>query len=196
MREIARKIDRAVADTWEVVRATATADVPLIHRVGTLQLPMRAVTEQDYANAKAECEKIDAALKANPDKAPAEVDWMARGWHGGVVKRYEARQKDPDVRYPSPIHVIRLGETAIFTNPFELVTDFGIQMKARSPAVQTFVVQLTGSALEVGGYLPTEKAIRGGSYSAIIQSTPVGPEGGQILVEETLKRANEMFTKP
>ena len=120
MPEIARKIDRAVADTWEAVRTTASSDVPLAHRVETLQLPMRKVTGEEYAQAKAECEKIAAALKANPNKAHAEVDWMAGGWHGGVVERYEAQQKDPDVRYPSTIHVIRLGDTAIFTNQFEL----------------------------------------------------------------------------
>jgi len=195
MQDIARKIDRAVADTWEVVRTTASADVPLVHRVETLQLPMRKVTEQEYASAKSECEKIVAALKANPNQTPAEVDWMAGGWHGGVVKRYETQQKDTEVRYPAMVHVIRLGDTAIFTNPFELFTDYGIRMKARSPAVQTFVIQLTGSVPEVGGYLPTETAIRGGSYSAIIQSTPVGPEGGQVLVEETLKQANQLFPK-
>ncbi|MCL2117631.1 MAG: hypothetical protein FWH27_04285 [Planctomycetaceae bacterium] len=191
MQEIARKIDRAVADTWEAVQETATDDVPLAHRVETLQLPMRKVTEQEYQAAKAECEKIDAAIKANPNKAPAEVDWMAGGWHGGVVQRYEAQQKDPDIHFPSPIHVVRLGETAILTNQFELFTDYGVQMKARSPAVQTFVIQLVGD----GSYLPTERAIRGGSYSAIIQSTPVGPEGGQVLVDETLKTALELFPK-
>ena len=195
MQEIARKIDRAVADTWEVVRTTASADVPLVHQVVTTQLPMRKVTEQEYVDAKAECERIDAVLKANPDKAPAEVDWMAGGWHGGVVKRYEAQRNDPNIGYPVMIHVIRLGDTAIFTNPFELFTDYGVQMKARSPAVQTFVIQLAGPILDVGGYLPTEKAVSGGSYSAIIQSTPVGPEGGQVLVEETLKQAFPLFPK-
>ena len=191
MPEIARKIDRAVADTWEAVRETASADVPLAHRSVTLQLPMRKVTEQDYQAAKAEYEKIQAALKANPNKAPAEVDWMGGGWHGDVLKRYEAQQKDADVRFPTLVHIVRLGDTVILTNQFELFTDYGIQMKARSPAVQTFVVQLTG----VGTYLPTERAVCGGSYSAIIQSTPVGPEGGQVLVEETLKIAQELFAK-
>jgi len=191
MQEIARKIDRAVADTWETVRTTATADVPLAHRVETLQLPMRKVTEREYQAAKAECEKIAAAHKANPNKAPAEVDWMAGGWHGGVVERYEAQQKDADIRFPSPVHVIRLGETAILTNQFELFTDYGVQMKSRSPATQTFVIQLVGN----GSYLPTERAVHGGSYSAIIQSTPVGPQGGQVLVEETLHLANALFQK-
>ena len=189
MQEIARKIDRAVADTWEAVQTTASAYVPLVHRVETLQLPMRKVTEAEYAQSKAVCDRIDAALKANPDKPHTEFDWVEGWWHGDTVKRYEAQQKDADVRFPTPIHVVRLGETAIFTNQFELFTDFGIQMKARSPAVQTFLVQLTGG----GTYLPTERAVRGGSYSAIVQSNPVGPEGGQVLVEETLKIANELF---
>ena len=192
MQEIARKIDRAVADTWEAVRTTATADVPLAHRAATLQLPMRTVTEKEYQEAKVECDKIAAKLKAAPpDKAPAEVDWMAGGWHGDVIKRYEAQQKDPDIRYPASVHVIRLGPLAVFTNPFELFTDFGIQMKARSPAVQTILIQLAGS----GTYLPTAKAVRGGHYSAVIQSTPVGPEGGLMLVNETLKLATELFPK-
>ena len=195
MTEIARKIDRAVADTWEVVRTTASADVPLVHRAETVSLPMRKVTEQDYATAKAEYEKVVAALQANPNKAPAEVDWMAGGWHGGVIKRYESQQKDSDVQYPAPVHVVRLGETAILTNPFELFTDFGVRMKARSPAVQTFVVQLTGGIPAAGGYLATERAVSGGSYSAVIQSTSVSPEGGQVLVDETLKIANELFAK-
>ena len=191
MQEIARKIDRAVAETWKAVKSTASVDVPLAHRVETLQLPMRQVTEQEYQAAKAECEKIQAALQANPDKAPAEVDWMAGGWHGGVVQRYEVQQKDSNIRYPSPIHVIRLGDTAIFTNQFELFTDYGVQMKSRSPAVQTFVIQTVGN----GSYLPTERAVRGGGYSAVIQSCQVSPEGGQVLVDETLHVANGLFPK-
>lgn len=195
MQEAARKIDRAVADTWEAVRTTGRGDIPLVHRVESLQLPMRKVTEEQYVGAKAEYDKIRAALKANPNKAPAEVDWMPGGWHGCVLKRYELQQKDPEARYSTTIHVIRLGETAILTNQFELFTEYGIRMKARCPAVQTFVIQLTDDGQDIGSYLPTEKAVHGGSYSAIIQSTPVGPEGGQILVDETVRIADELFPK-
>ena len=194
MHVIARKIDRAVADTWDTVKDTAKTDVPIAHRTETLQLPMRKVTEKEYREAQAECDKITAALKTNPDKAPAEVDWMAGGWHGDVVRRYEAQQWNPDVRSPAPIHVLRLGEVAVFTNPFELFTDFGIQMKARSPAVQTFIIQLA-DARTLDSYLATVRAVQGGHYSAIIQSTLISPEGGQVLVEETLKRAGEIFAK-
>jgi hypothetical protein len=64
-------------------------------------------------------------------------------------------------------------------------------MKARSPAVQTFVIQLVCS----GGYLPTERAVRGGGYGAVIQSSRVGPEGGQSLVDQTVRAIEELWKK-
>jgi len=39
------------------------------------------------------------------------------------------------------------------TNPFELFLDYGMRIKARSKALQTFVVQL---ACDSSGYLPTQ----------------------------------------
>jgi len=87
------------------------------------------------------------------------------------------------------LHVLRIGDIAVCTNEFELFTDYGIRMQARSKALQTFVIQLAGP----GTYLPTEKAVKGGSYSAVIESMIVGPEGGQILVDRTVKLINDMF---
>jgi hypothetical protein len=87
------------------------------------------------------------------------------------------------------LHVVRIGDAAICTNPFELFTDYGIQIKARSRAVQTFVIQLVGS----GSYLPTERAVRGGGYSAVVYSSVVGPEGGQVLVDWTVEAIDAVF---
>jgi hypothetical protein len=77
------------------------------------------------------------------------------------------------------------------TNRFEYYLDFGMRIKARSKALQTFVVQLAGE----GTYLPTTRSMKGGSYGAYIASTPIGPEGGQLIVEECVKNINEMFEK-
>jgi len=62
-------------------------------------------------------EKTVAALKANPDKALAEVIWSAKDWHGDVVQRYEAQWADPQTSLPSIIHVVRLGGLLIDTIP-------------------------------------------------------------------------------
>lgn len=91
---------------------------------------------------------------------------------------------------PSPVevHIVRLGDVAIATNPFELFLDYGIRIKARSKAILTLLVQLCS---QNSGYLPTEKAVRGGGYSA--ERYIVGPEGGTVLVDETVKWINTMW---
>ncbi|MDO5580788.1 MAG: hypothetical protein Q4G69_06605 [Planctomycetia bacterium] len=190
MEEIARKLDRVVASAYDVLKDRKITDVPLIHEVKEIELPMRIVSDEEYKNCLAVYKDIEKKIKDNPSKSPAEIAFMGLGWNKSVCDRYEAQKKNPHPMFKTRIHVLRLGNTAICTNQFELYTDFGIQMKAKSPAEQTFVVQLVGN----GTYLPTAKAVRGGSYSAIIQSNPVGPEGGQVLVDRTLDLINKIWT--
>jgi len=95
---------------------------------------------------------------------------------------------DTDPIRPIEFHVLRLGDVALATNPFELYVDYAMRMKARSKAVLTLVVQLS---CQTCGYLPTARAVRGGGYSA--DRFPVGPEGGQVLVNETVKQINAMW---
>lgn len=95
---------------------------------------------------------------------------------------------ETDTVAPIEFHVIRLGDVGLATNPFEFYLDYGIRMKARSPAVLTFVVQI---ACQHCGYLPTRKAVKGGGYSA--DKYVVGPEGGQVLVNETVRRLKALW---
>ena len=108
-------------------------------------------------------------------------------WHQKTIDRFAAQENDQIM--PMEMHAIRLGDVAICTNRFELYTEYGIRMKGRSKALQTFVVQLSGP----GSYLATEEAEAGGGYSAIVNSCEVGPKGGDFLVEETLKAINAMW---
>ena len=95
---------------------------------------------------------------------------------------------ETDSVHPMEFHVLRLGDVALSTNPFELYLDYATRIEARSRAVLTLLVQLSSGC---SGYLPTAKAVNGGSYSA--DKYLVGPEGGQVLVEETIKRINELW---
>jgi hypothetical protein len=90
--------------------------------------------------------------------------------------------------YRTEFHVVRLGDVALATNPFELYLDYGLRMKARSRALLTLLVQLS---CQDGGYLPTSKAVAGKGYSAV--DYRVGPEGGQVLVNETVRRINALW---
>jgi len=171
--EIARRIVRGWEEALEIARLDMQSDVVFPHVVKEIPLPYRKITEAEAAQAAAEA----ARYRDNPAER-----WNYL-WHQRVVERFQKQQAGIDESLPVEIHVLRIGDVAIATNPFELYTDYGIQMKARSPAVQTFVISLVGSA----GYLPTERAVRAGGYGAVPQSTPVGPEGGQILVDQTVE---------
>lgn len=94
--------------------------------------------------------------------------------------------------FPVEIHALRIGEVAMVTNPFELYLDYGVRIKGRSPAVQTFVVQLAGG----GSYLPTRRAVAGGGYGAIASTCVVGPAAGDQLVEESLELLHALWAEP
>jgi hypothetical protein len=95
---------------------------------------------------------------------------------------------DTDPVTGAEFHVLRLGDIAVATNPFELYIEYGLRIKSRSPAMLTFLVQ---TACRNCGYLPTQQAVNGGGYSA--DKFIVGPEGGQILVNHTLTLINQMW---
>lgn len=181
LEEIARRIVRGWEEAYEVAREDVRGDVPLRNHVGAIELPFRQVTEAEAAQAREQA--------ARYAKDPTQT-WNYR-WNQSVVDRYEQQQAGTEGTYKMELHVLRLGDVAIATNDFELFTDYGIQIKARSPAVQTFIVQLAGP----GSYLPTARAVRGGGYSAVIQSSRVGPKGGQVLVDRTVEAMDTLWRK-
>lgn len=89
---------------------------------------------------------------------------------------------------PVGVHVMRLGDVALATNPFELYHDYATRIEARSPALLTLLIQISGGQ---SGYLPTARAVQGGGYSA--DQYVVGPDGGQALVEATVKGIQALF---
>jgi len=194
-----QEIGRRVADTFEdvagVIAKDIRTDVPLAHRVQVLELPARMVTDAEYAVAKKVCEDIDAK------PALAKSDYWVRNLYRAVADRYLAQQKGEAMTYEMELHVLRLGDVAIATSPFELFLDYGVQIEARSPAVQTFLIQLAGAAREHAYYLPTPRAMAGGAlddkpftnYSATVMNNSVGPEGGQILVDRTVETIQELW---
>ncbi|HWL07989.1 MAG TPA: hypothetical protein VNQ76_06285 [Planctomicrobium sp.] len=177
----AKKIVSTWEDVYEVVRRDQHADVALEHRVETVKLPYNRVTPADAKRAQQAIDRNDQAKGL-----------FNRWWYQSVVSRYEQQQQSETLSYEMELHAIRLGDVAIVTNDFELFTDYGVQIKACSPALQTFVIQLCGPAT----YLPTERAVKGGGYSAIAESNLIGPKGGQVLVNEAVRLVKEIWESP
>ena len=165
---------------------TITADIPFEHKAMVFDLPLRKATISQYKEAVRE---IEYYVEKNKNQAEFNFkDSAAMHVYAGTINRYRQQQTKEIV--PSEVHIIRFGDVAIATNPFELFLDFGNYIKARSFAKQTFIMQLACDAL---GYLPTEKAEKGGHYSAYISSGNVGHEGGDLLSRRTVTEINKMF---
>lgn len=183
--ELGRRIADAFDDVLGVTRADVRTDVPFVHRVDRFDVPGRKVTDAEYARAKGLYDQLAAKEKL------VGPDYWNMNFYKLTIDRYQAQQK-ADPQYPVEMHVIRLGDVAIATNPFELFVDYGVQIRARSPAQQTVLIQLA-SPMDFGYYVPTPRALRGGGYSAIVEQSLVGPEGGQALVERTVQAISELW---
>jgi hypothetical protein len=185
--EIARRIADAVSDVMPHARVGVTGSIVLRHAVKTLDLPMRLVTEAERDRCLADAERV---LADRPIKAH---------WHLRTVTNYE-RQQRKIAQGEKPVtavrvHAVRLGDVAFVTNSFELFGDYGVRIQARSPAALTCVVQLAGRGTS-GTYLPTAWAVQGGGYSATVESNLVGPEGGRILVDESVAMLQALWHQP
>lgn len=156
------------------------------HERLSLALPLRLVTREVYEASLAEVQRMkDTFSRENR----METQDVVRAFEPqGDVLRWRMQQET--TTFPCISHVVRLGNIAIATNPFELFSEFAQRMKARSKSDQLFIVQLSNG---IGGYLPSSSAVCGGSYSSKPASTYCGPDGGDMLVERTLEVVSKMF---
>ncbi len=181
--KVGKRIVNEILEAYEEIEETKDEAI-LIHKTFDVDLPIRRVTPAEYAVSVKALEDFAAKLTDHANYA----DNAAMYVHAGTILRYE-RQHTDDIK-TIEVHIARLGDIAFATNPFELFLDYGNQMRARSRARQTFLIQL---ACDACGYLPTEKAEKGSHYSAYVTSGITGHVGGEILTRKTISEINAMF---
>lgn len=184
MRKAGKRVANEIIDVYEEGLDAPQTDPELVHQVHMMQLPLRRATLTEINAAR-------RAVREYLREKEGDVDFndaAALQVHLGILRRAELQDK-MDI-LDTEVHILKLGTVAFATNPFELFLDYGNQIKARSLAEQTFLIQLANGT---EGYLPTEKAEKGGHYSAFLSSGTVGHVGGEQLVRETLKNINELF---
>lgn len=199
--DIARRLADAVGVVLEAAGKEIDPGPVLRHHHETVGLTRRKLSQKDVDEALAEADRFEAdyegfrrELEAHPERKK-EPRWYKditnayrrMHWNRMVAERFELQKTEP--RLPMELHVLRLGEVALATNPFEYYLDYSHQIRARSKAVQTLLVQHVGS----GTYLPTRRAAAGGGYGAVPASSPVGPEGGKELAEWTVQAVNKFW---
>jgi len=185
--------------------------VEMAHHVRQINLPKWFPSYRDRISAEKEIERLEAIMPSKKAFAeftaevkrnekipgrPGPYDsklhhFVLIGNTEAVIERSAERTASPD--FEMELHTLRIGDSGFCTNPFELFLDYGLRIKARSRAAQTFVVQLScGTA----GYLPTANAEKHGGYGGLIINGVIGSEGGKKLVEETVNDLNSLFTLP
>ena len=186
LKVVGRRISNELIGVYdELDKKEIKNDGILKHETLNMTLPLRRVTLAEYNDA---LEKIETSIAKNKGRAMTFDDNAKMHVYAGTIARYKFQQTVNT--FNEEIHIIRFGDIAIATNPFELFLNYGNKIRARSKAKQTFLIQLSCGS---DGYLPTEKAEKGSHYSAYISSGTTGHEGGDILVRETLTHINGMF---
>lgn len=192
--EIRQELRRRHGDGLFVLAQCAAAGDVSPHRVirktaEDVMLQRKGISRrQEIANRVANA--VDEVLPG----AVAEIRFAIPMKH--VILDLDLPEKDPplspfvktDSVHPGEFHVLRIGDLAMATNPFELYQDYGLRIQARTRAILTLPVQLAGGQ---SGYLPTADGVRGGGYSA--ENYLVTPEGGQVIVNETVAALNALW---
>lgn len=190
---IAEKLARAFDEGYSWAKSEKLTEMPIRHVSKAVSLERWKVTEQQYIEAKESYENLMAGSYQCTDDPKKDFEVNTRRSSEmtrceSVIARYENTAKTQQTQ----VHVLKLGDVAFATCPFELYIDFQHRIQARSPFTQTFFVQLTASEVGDTGYLATERAAANKGYSAISFSCHVSPAGGHTMVEEILKTMEEI----
>lgn len=89
---------------------------------------------------------------------------------------------------PVEVHVFQLNvHTAIVTLPGEIFAELGLNLKKRSPFINTMIIELANADIR---YVPTRQAFAEGDYEPI--NSRLAPGSGEKLVEEALQMLQDI----
>ncbi len=193
--ELAERIGRDVFILPQLSAAGDQATTVMVEKAAEKRMQrimFPQITDERLLRRKQIARGITDAVTSVLPFMEGEIEWDPVLAHQQEVVNLQEGFPEPDPSlpvYPAEVHVVRIADVAMVTVPFEFYLDYGIRIKGKSPAVQTFMVQLTGSA----SYLPTLRSVEGGGYGAISKSCIVGPAAGDKLVETSLELLNSLW---
>ncbi len=196
-RDIAERIVNSVKEIYSWAKGDIQSEVPVKHIRMDTALTRRAITEKDAEKCRKNIKWLEENYPKKEDMTPEDYRAAVSRFESMLalnnlgLSEYENRKTDPV--YDTVQHAVRIGEVGFATCQFELYMDFMHRIQARSPFIQTFVIQLAGDV--ASSYLPTERAEKNLGYGASIFCNRVGHEGGQEFVENSLKMLEEMADK-
>ena len=163
----------------EVLRVSQTIQhkdwVPLGAAQSELNLKVRRPSSEMIAYAQKVLAKPDTETPVHRlEKTYAERTMQMNGWPENI-----------DVL----MQTFRIGELGVAAVPFEVFTEIGLEIKAKSPFKSSFTIELANGSY---GYLPTPEQHQLGGYETWLGTNKVEKEASRKIVTEILKLFNQV----
>ncbi len=152
----------------------------------------KTLKHQDWVPLKAAAEDIElAARRPTPEMVTRAREILARPKEAAPIHRHEvayaqrtlAADKVED-KVSTVMQAFRIGDLGIAAIPFEVFTETGLEIKARSPFEDTFTIELANGS---NGYLPTPAQHDLGGYETWLGTNRVEREASVKITEKILE---------
>ena len=153
----------------------------------------QSLKHQDWVPLKATAGELELAVRR---PTPEMIKWaegvLAKPKGAEATHRLEqpyaertlaARDAKPDT-IKAVTQAFRIGDLGIAAIPFEVFTEIGLEIKARSPFKNTFTIELANGS---NGYLPTPKHHDLGGYETWLGTNRVEREASVKITKQTLE---------
>lgn len=157
-------------------------------------LRVRSTLEhRDWVPLKAAAEDLELAVRRpTPEMVARAEEILARPKEATPLHRHEvayaqrtlaARDAKPDT-VSAVMQVFRIGELGVAAIPFEVFSETGLEIKARSPFKDTFTIELANGS---NGYLPTPPQLDLGGYETWLGTNRVEREASVKVTAKILE---------
>jgi hypothetical protein len=171
----------AAAEALRTRKPVAGEEVAVLSR--RVSLERMKISEQE----RRRCEEVKARTDGQP--LAGLVDGLPEAHFANVrLAMYNVQHQPDEVE----VMAIRVGDLAIVGLPGEVFCELGMEIRRRSKAPHTVVVELSNDAI---GYLPTRESFAQGGYEPTVGSTFYEPGAGERLAEAAIEQIAELFRK-
>lgn len=152
----------------------------------------KTITHHDWVELKAAAGELELKMRHPSSEAVARAkEILARPATASPIHAREVTYADRTMaatKWPAtlsvPLQAFRIGELGVTAIPFEVFTEIGLELKARSPFKHHFTIELANGGY---GYLPTPEQHELGGYETWLGTNRVEAEASRKIVAKLLE---------
>ena len=173
MELVANQVAAEVFGAMQSIEYVESARLAMVQRDLTLE------TRRPSASLISWAREVLARPEGAPMKHPRERIYAER----------TMRMADMPPRIDVPLQALRIGEVAVATIPFEAFVEIGLELKAKTPLPETFVMSIANGAY---GYLPTVAHHQLGGYETWLGTNQVEVQAAPKIVSALLEMLQQL----